>query len=289
MSTKAATSSASPTSSTSSKVSDAIKNYISLKAKYEKKYKNTLKQIRNSGLSMNAKKKKMKSLKIKCVNSNCNNSKGTKFETKGQRLLASCGDTNAPCNLDIDIDRGIYIYLPDILKSARVDLNTSKTGIIELKLDILFGLATEEAVAEQFENLKKKYYELETILSNLHSIIIENNMISINNAEGDDEVVSKDIFIETETIKLENLINKFRLLVREAEQETSISTVQYFADAIQLYIDRILPLLENIQKNKYQIQTVIENEEVFTLIQIKTTLNKKEIELEPQKVITNKK
>jgi hypothetical protein len=115
-------------------------------------------------------------------------------------------------------------------------------------------------------------------------------MVSIKNTEeGDDEIVSKDIFIEAETIKLENLINKFRLLVREAEQETTVSSVQYFTDAIQQYIDKILPLLENIQKNKYQIQTVIENEEVFTLIQIKTTLNKKEIELEPQKVITNKK
>jgi len=273
-----------------SKASDEIKNYISLKAKYEKKYKNTIKQIRKSGLSMSEKKKKMKSLKIKCVNSNCSNLKGTKFETKGQHLLASCGDTDAPCNLDIDIDRGIFIYLPDVLKSARIDLNTSKTGIIELKLDILFGLSTEEDVSEQFEILKKKYYELETILSNLNSIVIENNMVSIKNTEeGDDEIVSKDIFIKAETIKLENLINKFRLLVREAEQETTVSSVQYFTDAIQQYIDKILPLLENIQKNKYQIQTVIENEEVFTLIQIKTTLNKKEIELEPQKVITNKK
>ena len=46
---------------------------------------------------------------------------------------------------------------------------------------------------------------------------------------------------------------------------------------------------ENIQKNKYKEQTIIENEGIFSLVQKKTKLNQKEIELEPQKVITNKK
>ena len=115
-------------------------------------------------------------------------------------------------------------------------------------------------------------------------------MVEIGNAEtGDVETISKDIFIENEKVKLENLVNKFRLLIREAQQETSVSSVQYFTDAVQQYIDKIIPLLENIQKNKYKEQTIIENEGIFSLVQIKTKLNQKEIELEPQKVITNKK
>ena len=272
------------------KTSEEIKNYYTIKAKYQKKYKNAVKKIRESNLAISEKKKKMESLKMKCINTNCSNNKGTKFETKKQHLLASCGDIDAPCNLDIDIDRGVFVYLPDVLKSVNIDLNSAKTEIIKLKLEILFGFSTEEEIAEPFEKLKEKYSQLETVVSNLNSIMIENNMVEIGNAEtGDVETISKDIFIENEKVKLENLVNKFRLLIREAQQETSVSSVQYFTDAVQQYIDKIIPLLENIQKNKYKEQTIIENEGIFSLVQIKTKLNQKEIELEPQKVITNKK
>ena len=120
--------------SSKSKTSEEIKNYYTIKAKYQKKYKNTVKKIRESNLAISEKKKKMKSLKMKCINTNCSNNKGTKFETKKQHLLASCDDIDAPCNLDIDIDRGVFVYLPDVLKSVNIDLNSAKAEIIKLKL-----------------------------------------------------------------------------------------------------------------------------------------------------------
>ena len=54
----------------STKEEEAISNFYTLKSKYEKKYNNHLKKIRESDLSIGKKKKKMKNLKIKCVGKN---------------------------------------------------------------------------------------------------------------------------------------------------------------------------------------------------------------------------
>jgi hypothetical protein len=61
------------------KVEEAIKDFYTLKSKYEKKYNNAVKNIRESELSMEKKKTKMGKLKIKCVGKKCKNTKGTHF------------------------------------------------------------------------------------------------------------------------------------------------------------------------------------------------------------------
>ena len=43
------------------KTSEEIKNYYTIKAKYQKKYKNAVKKIRESNLAISEKKKKMES------------------------------------------------------------------------------------------------------------------------------------------------------------------------------------------------------------------------------------
>ena len=205
-------------------------------------------------------------------------------------MLANCGDIDNPCDLNIDIYRGNYLYLPTILKQVETDLENVKTTIITLKLEILFALSNEETVSEEFEKFKKKYLELEQIISNLNSIIIENNMIEINQPiAGNDQQILKDEFIKLETIKLGNLINEFRAIIKEAQLETSVSSMPFFSDAIQKYINKIIPLLKNIQNLKYDIQKIVEEGDTFKLIQIKTSLYKNEVELESGKIISYNK
>jgi hypothetical protein len=271
------------------KVEEAIKDFYTLKSKYEKKYNNAVKNIRESGLSMEKKKTKMGKLKIKCVGKKCSNTKGTRFEIKQNHLLAHCGDTDDPCDLKIDIFRGSFLYLPNILKTVENNLEETKTDIIQLKLELLFGLSTEEEVSESFTDLKQKYSDLADVLANLNSIIIQNNMILLEQPlEGDVQMMTKDELIRLETIKLSNLINVFRGIIKDAQNESNISSIQYFSDAIQQYIDKIIPLLQNIRKTKYEIQTIVdEANSKFRLIQIKTTLDKNQVELVPKEIITN--
>jgi len=271
------------------KVDEAIKDFYTLKSKYEKKYNNAVKNIRESGLSMEKKKTKMEKLKIKCVGKKCLNTKGTRFEIKQNHLIAHCGDTDDPCDLKIDIFRGSFLYLPNILKTVENNLEETKTDIIQLKLELLFGLSTEEEVSESFTDLKQKYSDLSDVLANLNSIIIQNSMILLEQPlEGDVQMMAKNELIRLETIKLSNLINVFRGIIKDAQNESNISSIQYFSDAIQQYIDKIIPLLQNIRKTKYEIQTIVdEANSKFRLIQIKTTLDKNQVELVPKEIITN--
>ena len=272
------------------KVEEGIKNYYILKSKYEKKYNTAIKNIRRSELSLEQKKEKAKNIKIKCIGKKCSSTQGTVFTIKDNHLLANCGDIDNPCDLNIDIYRGNYLYLPTILKQVETDLENVKTTIVTLKLEILFALSNEETISEEFEKFKKKYLELEQIISNLNSIIIENNMIEIDQPiAGNDQQILKDEFIKLETIKLGNLINEFRAIIKEAQLETSVSSMPFFSDAIQKYINKIIPLLKNIQTLKYDIQKIVEEGDTFKLIQIKTSLYKNEVELEPGKIISYNK
>ena len=271
------------------KVEEAIKDFYTLKSKYEKKYNNAVKNIRESELSMEKKKTKMGKLKIKCVGKKCKNTKGTHFEIKKNHLIAHCGDIDDPCDLKIDIFRGSFLYLPNILKTIETDLEETKTNIIQLKLELLFGLSTEEEISESFTNLKQKYSDLSDVIANLNSIIIQNNMVLLEQPlEGDVQMIAKDELVRLETIKLSNLINVFRGIIKDAQNESNISSIQYFSDAIQQYIDKIIPLLQNIRKTKYEIQTIIdEANSKFRLVQIKTTLDKNQVELVPKEIIVN--
>jgi len=271
------------------KVEEAIKDFYTLKSKYEKKYNNAVKNIRESELSMEKKKTKMGKLKIKCVGKKCKNTKGTHFEIKKNHLIAHCGDVDDPCDLKIDIFRGSFLYLPNILKTIETDLEETKTNIIQLKLELLFGLSTEEEISESFTNLKQKYSDLSDVIANLNSIIIQNNMVLLEQPlEGDVQMIAKNELVRLETIKLSNLINVFRGIIKDAQNESNISSIQYFSDAIQQYIDKIIPLLQNIRKTKYEIQTIIdEANSKFRLVQIKTTLDKNQVELVPKEIIVN--
>ena len=271
------------------KVEEAIKDFYTLKSKYEKKYNNAVKNIRESDLSMEKKKTKMGKLKIKCVGKKCKNTKGTHFEIKKNHLIAHCGDVDDPCDLKIDIFRGSFLYLPNILKTIETDLEETKTNIIQLKLELLFGLSTEEEISESFTNLKQKYSDLSDVIANLNSIIIQNNMVLLEQPlEGDVQMIAKNELVRLETIKLSNLINVFRGIIKDAQNESNISSIQYFSDAIQQYIDKIIPLLQNIRKTKYEIQTIIdEANSKFRLVQIKTTLDKNQVELVPKEIIVN--
>ena len=286
------------------KVSEAIENYFKLKAKYEKKYNSAIKNIRENPLTTRelekgiTKKNKVKSLKINCVGEGCTSFDGTYFKTKGTHLLASCGSKDNPCGLNIDIDRGVYLYLPTTLQNTITDLNSCKIKIIQLKLDLLFDFSTEEEIAQTFENLKLQYSQLDSVVSNLNANIIENNLITIEEIPGEyqseslERTIQRNELVKLEKIKLENLILRFSTIIKNASiGDWGVFTHSIFMDAIEQYINKILPLIKSIQKYNYDIQTIInvgkDDNKIFKLVQIKNTLKKNEIELESPKIISN--
>ena len=104
------------------KVEAAIKNFYKMKAKYEKRYTVAKNRILKSGLSLSDKRVRLKRLKQKCLG--CKRNVGTTFAilNQGRNLTARCGSEEAPCSLNIDIERGEFAYIPTLIEALKIDL-----------------------------------------------------------------------------------------------------------------------------------------------------------------------
>jgi hypothetical protein len=267
-------------------IQELIRDYYEKKGNYEKKRNNKVKQIIQSGLSKAEKKEMMNKFKMRCIN--CKREVGTNFFTKDKKLVAICGDEENPCDLHIEIDRGEHLYIPLYLVELSKTLERSKTDIIRLKLDILFGFSTEEEVEVKFVDQRQKFMDLEKILGNLQSIIKSNSLIKITDSLNNERVLTKKEFIQLEKIKLEKFISEFNQLLVEAENNPTRSKT-YYQDALGIYINKIIPSLTNMQRVIYQIQVIIEEDEKFILTQIKTPIQKQMITIHDANIIRNAK
>jgi len=123
-----------------SEIESAIEEYYKIKGKYEEKVKVIKKRIIDSKLSKRKKRAKLNTIKIKCIN--CGKDGGTFFSNKNRILVAKCGNSE-PCELDIQIKKPYIITLTEALNMTDKQIDNIKESIINLKLDILFGLRTE--------------------------------------------------------------------------------------------------------------------------------------------------
>ena len=118
-----------------SKIESTIEEYFKMKGKYEKKVKNTKKKLIGSDLSKRKKKAKFNNIKKKCIN--CGQNGGTYFSNKNRILVAKCGNSETPCELDIQIKRPYLITLTKALNMTDKQIEHIKETIINLKLDLL--------------------------------------------------------------------------------------------------------------------------------------------------------
>jgi len=264
----------------------AIGNYFKLKSKYEKQYKQAKKRIIQSDLSLKAKRRRLKKLKPKCIG--CKRNVGMSFYIAGKNLIAKCGDEESPCAFNINIERGEYAYTPTLIDSIRIDLENNKTSIIRLKLEILFSLTSEDEIAEKFEELKQQYTEYKNILSMLESVLTDSQLTTIQDM-GDEKIIEKKEIITIKKKELEENIAEIRALIKTymKEDTTSADRQSTLESAIENYINDVLPLLDSIRENMYEISTVLRTGSLFRLVQIKTKLSNQQVVIEKPKIISN--
>jgi hypothetical protein len=270
---------------------DAIDNFYKLKGSYDSKYNSSKRNILDDdSLSLEEKRLKTATIIRKCVG--CGRNVTTKFSTKNRELVATCGDEETPCGLDIRIKTGTFNYLPTLISKIDSDLNINKLEINRIKLNLLFGLVTEEEMTEDFENIKLSYNSL-TVGKN----VVENALEKINLIDVDDvggvRTIRRTRLAEINQLRLGNAIGKFRQLM----VEYGLSSVKgqednhraQIAEAIELYQTKLLPISKIIREALYDINTVVHKQGKFKLIQIKTAFDKLIFVLENPEVISNKK
>lgn len=243
-----------------------IKAYYKLKQKYDDNIKRQkMRIIRDTNLSIREKRARVRLIKNQCVK--CKKEGGTIFTVKDRILRATCGNTTNPCDLDININRGDFQDIREVLASFKDKLEDHKEDIIRTKLDLLFNYVDESKSLERFNKLKKHLEQYSKPID----ILTDSYLSIINNTKNKESIedIDKNLFLLTEEIKL--LANKF-------EDKDVIK------DMVEIYISKITPLVKKRQELKYSKIGIkkeeSQTEEIFRLIEEPYTLGDLLIDLD---------
>lgn len=279
-------------SKNSEAVSAAVIRYYKLKGDYDKKYQNAKKKIVKSGLALSQMKKKLKSMKMKCIN--CKQDGGTIFTNKDGILTAKCGNVDSPCALDIQIKRGKWMLLPKAAELSRTEIENTKAEIIDLKLDLLFGLRTEEQIAADFDNEKRDYKTFAKQLDMIEGVIDSENKIEVGDlSEGEERRhIPIKQYVTIKNTQLNQMVTRFKELIKEYMIEDDVVTKQdLMVQAINIYNEQIFPLMTNIRESKYAVTMMDTTEErgMFVMKQVKVLMQNLDFEYEFGEIISDKK
>lgn len=261
---------------------DALNTYYSLKSQYEKNMEKEKNKIINTpGLSWREKRREFLKLKPKCIN--CKRPVGTIFNirstTEGERhLIALCGDRSNPCPLNIDLNVGYVVNIFDFIQNDEKEIDKYKKDIIKEKNDLLFGYIDSEEAVKRFDEIKENI----SALMSSYEYTLEIYLNIVNNKEKKED-------LKKQQSQFFNQIDNFKKMISEYEKTQD---VQYVSDAIDLYINSILPSSTKIRNLKYSYSAVEYDDDnnTYSLIQKPITIEDLEWDLgeTPQGVISMK-
>lgn len=212
----------------------AIADYYKLKQKYENEI-NKNKSLKNATLTVKQKRDLFKKFKPKCIN--CKQIGGTIFSNVSGILKAVCG-ADEPCKLDIEINRGNFVNMRNINENLNNDLEKTKAEIIKTKLDLLFNYSNEEETIKKFNKLRPELKEIEEVFYEFQKKYLN----LVDNTENREKLNDSNIKLFILKEQLKELGNKF-----DETGRTEIIT-----DLVEKYINKIIPLTENIRNLKYK-------------------------------------
>lgn len=215
---------------------NSITKYYILKQKYDDRVKNLKKKYLSNNNSLIQNKQILSKLNYKCIN--CNKDGGTIFSNQNNMLKAVCGNKYNPCKLNIIIQKGNVDNVIDMLELLTNKLLKLKSNIIILKLDYIFNYKNQEASSQEFETINNditKTYED-------YNLILDKYVNITNNKDKIDELRLKQI-------ELYELIDKIKYCNKQYIE--SNKTI-FIKEAIDVYINKLVSLVESIQQLKYK-------------------------------------
>ena len=252
---------------------EAINEYYRLKDKYESVYYDKyVKPIIKSDTSNREKRVDFSKLPThECIN--CKRNVGTIFSIVQdtnellRKYIVKCGDISDPCPLDIQINYSSRETFEKLISSGLADIDSLKLEIIKEKNNALFF--NNVNIVSVFERLTDKLkFESENTGSTIETDILKNN----NPAKI--ELLNKtvDEFGKEFVLPFKQMIQEFM----EKNDELSLN------QAVNFYINEMVPKLKEIQSLKYEVNFVEYNETTneYILIQRQNSLQSKEFSFE---------
>ena len=254
---------------------ESLHQYFRMKGIYETTVHALKKKVFKDAPNKKIGKKRLLELKPKCIH--CARPVGTIFSISDNRYKAICGDTNNPCNLNIEIYKGEYSNLYDMIDEFKHDIDEIKEKIICQKLDTIFDYVSQEKSAARFKE------ELENYNTDgfLYKVLVDKHEENYSNEHKMDIIDKKRsrIFMFQEQIK--GLLDEY-----EKTQNR-----EFLKTAMTLQINNLLPETRNLRLLTNEVMEI--NEHKFTngkieynLFQYPISLSKTQYEMgEPPRVI----
>ena len=251
---------------------EALKKYYKLKTDYDMKYRDKKRIIAKSEvLTTKEKRAKIEQIKMKCIG--CNKNGGTLFTNKNGILKAVCGNLNNQCDLRIEINRGRYMNLEELIDAFSSGVDENKTNIIKLKLNLLFGYDNEEDVLHLFEKEKEDLtISLELLIKDKESFL---NIVNRLEEEPEIKLIKLDIHNQIVQMK-QNMI--------EFKESNNMKIIK---DIVTNYNNELIPVIHKLRDLQYKYMNMEYNEtdKTYHLIQKKYSTSELEIEDDAPSVI----
>ena len=193
----------------------------------------------------------------KCIS--CKKNGGTKFTIKNNVIKAVCG-AQKKCKLHIEVELAKYKNMSQEIETIGKYLENLKQDIIQTKLDLIFGFKNDK----KFNVLKKNYEQQNEYLINLK------------------KKLENDHFESEGRKTLNEFIEDYKNIIKEY---TIHQNNKLLSEALDLYIEKIVPIQEQIRKETYTNMSVELANKKYILVQEKEI--HKDILVEKGKIISN--
>ena len=238
-------------------INDCINEFYKLKDSYEQGYKDKyIIPIIKSAKSFKEKRVDYSRLpKQECVN--CKRNVGTIFsityvvEELSRRFIVKCGDLKDPCPLDIQLMYSERTQLDYETNECMDEMKQLKFNIIKHKNNSLFFLnetqrTTSNNVIAIFEKLND---ELKRESTYCGALLESKMLITYNPAKNDLLKRNNDEFGRGLLLPFKSMIHDYM----DSKNETIIH------NAVEFYVNEMIPKLKRIQDLKYQVNFVEED------------------------------
>jgi hypothetical protein len=247
---------------------EAINEFYRLKDKYESGYyEKYVKPIIRSNKSKREKRVEYSKLpKHECIN--CKRNVGTIFNVKVDKkeymrfFSAKCGDVQDPCPLEIQINYSSREQMNKHIREGLTEIEKIKLDIIKEKNNSLFF---HKNVVDVFNKLTQ---DLKIETENT-GFVIETNILRNDNPE-------KTVLLRQAIDEFgKGFILPFKQMVKEFDETNNELILN---QAVNFYINEMVPKLKEIQSLKYDVSMVEYDEanNIYNLVQLPNSLESNE-------------
>lgn len=228
------------------KLTDAFNNYYKLKKKYDDKYAEKKAELIQSArekygnVSTTQKARIMQGIKSKCII--CKQDGGSIFTQNNGIIKVTCGNISQPCGLHIEVNRGKFESLENLMIQALNDVRETKEEVIRLKLDLLFNFITKEEALQRFDVIQEEltsqleiYGEFRTYYLNI-----------VDNEEKKAALTKITERIQANVVKIKDIMKDF----------SETGNTGLIEDVLIVYQEDIEPLYKKYNELKYEYAAV---------------------------------